>query len=326
MTSRERRTVNVWKMVKGEQRMIIVLTGENTYSRNAVLGQLVNAFIKEHGDFGLERLDGEEVEYDRMREALESLPFLASKKLVILRAPSANKQFVENAERLLSAVGDEIDVIVIEPKLDKRSVYYKFLKKLPGFQELNELDENGLSAWLSREAKHSGGVLSLADARHLVGRVGANQQLLANELQKLLAYDANITKQSIDLLVEPTPQSSIFDLLDAAFAGRAEVVMRLYDEQRRAKVEPQQIIAMIAWQLHVLALIKAAGDRDSTTIAKDAKINPYVVRKSASAVRGLSAATLKQYIHEALVLDTRLKSEALDADDATRHYLLMLSQ
>ena len=53
--------------------MITILSGENTYSRNAVLGQLVNAFIKEHGDFGLERLDGEEVEYDRMREALESL-------------------------------------------------------------------------------------------------------------------------------------------------------------------------------------------------------------------------------------------------------------
>ena len=47
---------------------------------------------------GLQRIDGEEVEYDAIREALESLPFLASKKLVVLRAPSANKEFVEKVE------------------------------------------------------------------------------------------------------------------------------------------------------------------------------------------------------------------------------------
>lgn len=305
--------------------MIWVFAGENAYQRNANLQQRVAAFVKEHGDFGLERLDGEEADYDRMREALESLPFLAGKKLVVLRAPSANKQFLENAERLLSAVADETDVIIIESKLDKRTAYYKFLKKLPGFTECAELDENGLAAWLSRQAKADGGTLSLSDARYLVGRAGPHQQLLASELQKLLAYQPAVTRASIDLLVEPTPQSSVFDLLDAAFAGRSADAMRLYDEQRQARVEPQQIIAMIAWQLHVLAIIKTAGDADPTIIAKEAKLNPYVVRKSSSVARALTLATLKQHVHSALVLDTRLKSQPLDADDALRHYLLALS-
>ncbi len=60
-----------------------------------------------------------------------SLPFLASKKLVVLRAPSANKQFVEQVETILASVSDTTDVIIIEPKLDKRSAYYKFLKSRP---------------------------------------------------------------------------------------------------------------------------------------------------------------------------------------------------
>ena len=40
----------------------------------------------------LERLDGEEASYDRMHEAVQSLPFLAPRKLIVLRAPGANQQ------------------------------------------------------------------------------------------------------------------------------------------------------------------------------------------------------------------------------------------
>lgn len=304
--------------------MIHVLTGPNEHQLSEVFHQMVDSFVAEYGDFGLERLDGEEAGYDRIREALESMPFLVSKKMVVLRAPSAQKQFVENAERLLSAVGEEADVVILEPKLDKRLSYYKFLKKLPGYQDFSELDENGLSAWLSRQAKNAGGSLSLADARYLVGRVGSNQQRLSNELQKLLTYNSEVGRANIDLMTEPSPQSSIFDLLDAAFAGRKREVMRLYAEQRMAKVEPQQIIAMIAWQLHVIALIKTAGDRDAATIARDARLNPYTVRKSGSVAREMSLSDVRLYIRDALVLDTRLKSEPLDADDALQLYLLQL--
>lgn len=305
--------------------MISVLTGSNAYSIRAEQTRLTSDFISKNGDFGLERIDGEDADYDRIREALESLPFLAAKKLVVLRNPSVNKQFVENAERLLKSVGDETDVIIVESKLDKRLAYYKFLKKLPGFQEQTELDENGLTAWLSRQAKSDGGMLSLADARYLVTRVGNDQQLLSNELDKLLTYSPTVTRQTIDLLVEPTAQSTVFDLLEAAFAGRTDLALRLYAEQRRAKVEPQQIIAMMSWQLHILALIKASGDRDPATIAQDAKLNPYVVRKSVGVARALTVAKLKQRIHDVLLLDTRLKSESLDADDTLQAYILKLA-
>src|SRR3546814_19438404 len=65
---------------------------------------------------------------------------------------------------------------------------------------------------------------------------------------------------SSDLL---TPQSTIFELLDAALSGNTRRALELYEEQRSMKVEPQQIIAMLAWQLHVLAVVKAAGERRS---------------------------------------------------------------
>lgn len=304
--------------------MIITLTGSNTFALKSYMDRLVKVFVDEHTDMGLERIDGEEVEYDRIRESLESLPFLASKKLVVLRAPSANKEFVERANKLLPEVPESTDVIIVEPKLDKRSAYYKFLKKTTDFKEYNELDEYGLAKWLVEQAKLHGASLQSGDAKYLVERVGANQQMLANEITKLAAYDEKITRASIDLLTEPNPQSTVFQLLDAAFTGNGKQVMKLYQEQRASKVEPQQIIAMLAWQLHVLSVIKTAGERSDDEIARDARINPFVLRKSRAIARNLQPQKLQKLIADLTELDLKLKSVSIDADDAVQAYLLSI--
>lgn len=305
--------------------MTVVLTGENSFGLRAELNKLVAAFLAEHGDMALERLDGEDATFERIQEALQSLPFLASRKMVVLRSPSSNKQFVEHAERLIKELPETTDVILVEPKLDKRLSYYKFLKKATDFRDFAPIDRSGLARWLSQTAKEQGGQLTQADAAYLVDRVGANQQLLGNELDKLLLHDPKISRTSIELLTEATPQSTIFELLEAAFAGNMRRARMLYDEQRALKVEPQQIIAMLAWQLHVLALIKAAGSRSPEQVAREAKLNPFVVRKSAAIARKLSLPQLKLLVANLLKIDIRLKREPLDPDEALQNYLLQSS-
>ena len=308
--------------------MITTLTGPNNFLLRHKLDELVAAFLAEHDEMGLERVDGEEAEYDRIAEALTSLPFLASKKLIVLRAGSANKKFAEQAEKLLSEVPETTDVIIIEPKLDKRSAYYKYLKKATDYQELVELDINGLARWLSQQAKTAGAELGSSDARFLVERVGLNQQMLAHELDKLLLYKPEtkkIDRQTIELLTEAAPQSTVFELLEAAFAGNAKRTMALYQEQRTLKVEPQQIIAMLGWQLHILALVKTAAGRSPDQIAKEAKVSPYVVKKTVGIARNISPGELKSLVADLLTIDSRLKRESLDADEVLQTYLLRVA-
>lgn len=305
--------------------MILCLTGENSFSLQVELNRLVSRFVDEHGDLALERLDGEEADFAHIREAVTGLPFLAAKKLVVLRAPSKNKQFLEGFEQLFNDLPETNDIAIVEPKLDKRLVYYKWLKKSTDFQEFPELDLGGLSHWLTDEAKRQNGSLNPADARYLVERVGQSQQLLSSELEKLLIYDQNISRDTINLLTDPAPQSTVFELLEAAFAGRQKRAQDLYAEQRAQRVEPQAIIAMLAWQLHVLAIIKTAGDRSADQIAKESRLNPFVVRKSQSIARNIGLPNLKQLIADLLRIDTQIKTTAIDPDEALQHYLLNLS-
>ncbi len=305
--------------------MILTLTGTNDFALRAGLAELRQAFVKTHGDIGLEQYDGAELDPVRLPSIVQASPFLAAHRMVIIRNPSAQKAVQEALEQLLADVPETTDLVIVEQRPDKRTSYYKTLQKQTDFREYAELDERGLAQWLVTEAKNRGGSISLSDANYIVQRVGANQLLLSNELQKLLSYQPAITRAHIDELTEPTPQSSVFDLLDAALAGDRRQVLRLYHEQRQQKVEPLAIMAMMAWQLHVLALLKTAGQRRPEDIAREAKVSPFVIRKSQRAAQKCTLHQLKQWIADAARLDVRLKSEPIDADNALQHYLLQLS-
>ncbi len=306
--------------------VIVTLTGANDFLRKAELRKLVASFVAEHTDMAVERYDGDESDPARMRESVGSLPFLTQRKLVVLYQPGKQKAFAEHIVAILKEVAETSDVIIIEPKLDKRLSYYKQLKKATDFREFGDLDANGLARWATDYAKEQGGVLSASDAGLLIDRVGPYQQLLSSELTKLITYDSDITKENIELLTDKAPQSTVFELLDAAFSGNAKHAIELYHEQRALKVEPQAIVAMLSWQLHVLALIKTADDRSADDIARQAKLNPYVVRKTQGLARAIDKLRLKKLLADLLQLDVRSKTSAINLDEALQLYLLQVAQ
>jgi DNA polymerase-3 subunit delta len=308
--------------------MIITIAGENDYLRQAEVSGLVAEFTKDYSaDFGIERLEGEDVEYVAIQDAVQSLPFLSPKKLVILYEPSKKKKFTEEAETILKNVDDRVDLIIVEPKIDKRSTYYKYLKKNTDYREFLTADFNTLINWAGKYVKEKGRNLNSSDSRLLIERVGVNQLTLKNELDKLLDYNKNIDAKSIKEMTEKTPQSTIFELIDAAVNGDRASTIKLYEEQKAQKVEPQQIMALVGWQLHVLALIKSCyKDKEISAnhIAEQTKLSPFVVRKNMQIANKLSADKLGRIIDRALKLDIRLKSESINQHEAIEYYLLSI--
>lgn len=305
---------------------MITLTGDNDFGRQQALETLIADFEAEHGALAIERLEGSDTTRAAIEAALQSIPFLASRKLVVLKEPSKLVEFSDHAEHILADVPESTDVIIVEPKLDKRKVYYKVLQKQTDFQNFAALDEQGLAKWLVERAHHAQATISMADARYLIERVGANQLLLANELDKLTLYDPKITRQTIELLTEASPQSSVFQLIEAAVMGKPAAALKLYAEQRAQKVEPAQIIALLTWQLHTLAVLKAAQQQAPDDIAKQAGLNPFVVRKNQSIAQRLSLQQLTELANELLQIDVALKRSYLDADEALQGYLLHLAR
>lgn len=304
--------------------MVITLTGSNILTLRRRLNKLVEKFIEEHGELALERIDASESSLETMLDSIQSLPFLSAKKMVIIREPGSNKQVAENIEQLISSAGESTELIIYEPEPDKRTAYYKSLQKNTKLEQFSELDNSGLARWLVEEAGSQGGQLSLSEANYLIERTGAGQQQLANELEKLLLYDKHITRKSIELLTDTTPQGKIFDLLDAAFGNDKRRALRMYAEQRLQKVEPQAIMAMLIWQVHLITVAKLGEGKDAAVIASDTGMKSYPINKASALAGKLSSTQLKKMISELLRIDVQSKTSSLDLDEALKTYIVTL--
>ncbi|MCA9329433.1 DNA polymerase III subunit delta [Candidatus Saccharibacteria bacterium] len=302
--------------------MIITITGVNNFLISEELKNRTSAFTAEYGEFGYERLFAKDHEYHSLLDRVKTLPFLAEKRLIVLDEPSGNKKLCDNIVDFINSVNEQTELIIVEPKFDKRSLLYKTLKKQTTFNEYIELDEPSLVRWMVDMVTKNGGKLSTSNARLLVQRIGSNQLRINNELKKLICYNPLITSDSINLLTVKTAQSSTFDLLNSVFAGNIKYSLELYNEQRQQKVEPLYIMGLIAWQLYALSIVKNSKGLAVSDIASRAKLNPFVVRKSLDLATKINQSKLINLVSRTLLLDVRLKSEPIDADDAIKELLI----
>lgn len=300
--------------------MIYFLAGGNNFAINQRLNELLDPFIVQYGNIAVERIDADELPAELIIEAISGLSLLSPDKMVVARGVS-DKDLIT---KLLDIdIPEQTTVIVILGKVDKRASYYKVLKTHTGFEIFDEPSFQNLPAWVQRYAKNNNGEISYIDSRNLVEKVGINQVMLKNELDKLIIYNPKISKQTIDLLVESRPQSSTFMLLKSAFGGRTKDVERIYKELRLQKVEPPIIVGLIGWQLHILAVIKTAKDKTPAEIAKQTKLNLFSIKNSLELAQKLSLSDIKRMVKDVCELDVLIKSVNVDIDQAM---LLFLTQ
>lgn len=302
--------------------MITTLTGKNSHALQASLQKLVEDARKQSGEFGVERFDASETDVDILLQAVQSLPFLSSRKLVIIKDIQSNAQILERIAELVDRTAESVDVVIVEPKLDKRKNSYKLLKKLTTMQEFTELNPRDLPRRIVQEVKSLGGSISLSDASYLMDRIGSNQQRLMREIEKLLIRSVDIDRHAIDEMTDQSVQSTIFSLLDAAFAGNRKQAIEIYREQRSARVDPQYILAMLTWQLTGLSLAvfsKTKSEQELVSVGQ----SPFTARKSLNLARNVSKADIRRMVKDLSELDAKIKTSA-DADSALELYLLSL--
>lgn len=290
----------------------------------STLKKHVDSFVRDNGEMGVERFDAEEKEAAEIISSFSSTSLFAPKKLVIIKGIAKNQELAEKIEELITKANEDAELIIIEPKLDKRGKLYTKLKKETILTEFQEVHPGSLSAWVVKETIARGGRINNSTAKRLVDKAGSNQELLSSEIDKLLIYNPEITEQSVDLLVEANPHSKTFELVDAVFKRDLRRVERLYEEQRALKVDPNQIIGLIAWQLHLLAAVKVAAGRSQLEISKDLGVRPEAVASSMRLANGITMSELMDMIERLLKIDYKIKQQAVDKDDALLFWLLSL--
>lgn len=307
--------------------MIQTLTGTNVYARGQALGRATEAFLAEHSGAAVERYDGATLEASELLEAVRATSLFAPQKLMIIRGGGANPAFAGQIEDFIAARDPDVTVLLVEDQLDKRGSYYKTLKKQTDFHEFPELDRSALIKFADEYVRQLDASIAPGDAGYLVDKIGAHQQRLANELDKLALLGGRIDRARIDQLVEGSSEETAFALLDAVFVSGSSEQLRDRVQQLARHEDAYKFMGLLASQFYNLALVWSFGDQSEDSIAKASGLHPFVVKKLRRAARGVSAARLRQMTDQLVRADRQLKQvPAHAAWDTVTRLLLQLAR
>jgi DNA polymerase-3 subunit delta len=288
--------------------MITVLSGENSFEVQQSLQAITRAF-----DGTVEKIDGSELDLKQLPDLIMGGTLFADKRLVVIKQLSENKAIWPVLSEWLPRISDDIHLVLVEPKLDKRTKTYKDLQKvatMTDYPAWSERDIAKAEQWVAGEAKALGCDMDNACVRLLVNRVGPDQWLLHQALQKLAVLD-RITTDVIAEIIEANPVENVFDLFESALRGNAAKVKQMIETLELSE-DPYRLFGLLSGQAFQLAALAVAGDRPSAEVAKDLGVHPYGLGKLTTYARKLGRPGATKVIAAFAVAEAGMKSSATE--------------
>lgn len=296
--------------------MITLLTGENSYGVEQVLRQLT-------ADFSgvVEKFDGGDLELKQLPDLLMGVNLFSEKRMVVIRGLSQNKSVWEALPEWLARLSDDIHLVLVESKPDKRTKTYKTLQKdaeVHEFKPWTERDVRTAEKWAEGQAIEK---LTSNAARLLVARVGVDQWQLAQAIEKLSVYDA-ITEDLIRENIEAQPHENVFVLFETALKGDTKRVQEMIATLSLGE-EPYQLFGLLSGQVFQLAALAAAREGDD--VAKDLGAHPFVLSKLKPYARECGVRRASEIVATFTTADEAMKTSSIDPWLAIERALLGIS-
>lgn len=238
---------------------VLLVCGDDEFAVKGRAKEIYRKWTVEFGGMDHEILDaavangGEALQViNRLREALNTLPFFGGAKVVWLQNcnflgddRTAGSALVTDAmgdlARMLKEFKwDNVRLLVSAGKVDKRKVFYKTIEKIGGIEILNgwSIDDKDwmdrAEAAAARQLKDLGKDIADDALRKLAGSVGPNSRLLSQEVEKLALFVGerrSITVSDVAQIVTRNKQARAFALGDAFGDRNLPKVLRCLDEE-----------------------------------------------------------------------------------------------
>ena len=278
-------------------------------------------------DMNTARLEARSMGEDDLNNAVNAMPFLAKRRLVLLQNPSSKynnsstrKKFIEFLEKT-----PETTRLVmfesVEPKDAEKHWLVRWAEKnskliqtkafmLPRLKDM--------TGWIVNETKNQGGKIEPRAAEMLKDMVGVDTRQAGMEIAKLLAY-ANwartITAQDVEAVCIVTSQQSVFDFVDALANGNGKSAQNLL--HRLLETEDDFALwGMVIRQFRLLIqareILDARGNQND--VARALGVHPFVAEKTTQQAARFSIEALEYIYRKLLTIDEGVKTSQMTLD------------
>lgn len=292
-----------------------LLYGEDIFSSRKKLEEIKSRFFDSNmGNINITILEGEEVNLEALKKAICLVPFLAKKRLIIIKnfLLKGKKEVKDQAVRFLDEIPDfAISVFYEEGDLDKSSALFRKLKADKKVENFPLLSQYSMTEWCEREIRKKCGKIERDALNKLVAIIGPDLWRASLEIDKLTSYRKYklITKEDVSLLVKEEIHPNIFALIDALGARDIKKAYRLLDELLSSGENESYILSMIAYQFRNLLIIKDLLESQKSLSASG--LRPFVLGKAKVQAQNFTKDQLKNIYGKLLETDLHIKNGSL---------------
>lgn len=332
---------------------IILLFGDDAQAIAEAAARLESAAAGDAalGDLNLSRFDLEDrsISDEQVQSAIYALPFLAEKRLVILRNPFARYKTAEASQRLihlLETMPPTTQLVLVVPDRPQGKEGWEIMDdKKRGkpllewarkagaralVRELRLPRPHEMTDWILRRARQEGGQFTPRAAAELAALTGNDTGIAAQEVRKLLTYVDYKRAVEVDDVQEVAAsdgQADVFKMVDAIAAGETRTALRhlkiLLEEE-----DPARLFGMVIRQYRLLILAREALDQGITApadIARRLKLHPYAAENLTRQAQRLNLTKLEGAYRLILAADQMIKSGQADFETALQTLIVQLA-
>ena len=311
---------------------VLLFEGEEEQLKQEALSLLRAAFLPA----GMEALNEtvlEDPEADRLIADAETQPFMADRRLVIVRDYPALTGRAEADEKLLSWLPSVPETTILlfycTGKPDGRKKLYAAVKKLGGIVTFAPLRGAELVRFVTDAFKEAGKECDARTAEYLIFTVGDDAGLLKTEIRKLASYAGErpvIVASDVSALATPSTECTVFQMVDAVVTGQKSRALTLLRNQLLSGTDRMAILAMLLRQYRLLQHIKimqyekCSGDFIRSALG----VPPFAVEQYMRQASGYTGGQVKSAVRICFDTEYAVKSGRIAQEGAVESVVIRL--
>ncbi len=163
-----------------------------------------------------------------------------------------------------------------------------------------------------------------------LSKTGAYMGNIDRELEKLLCYTLDktvIEAGDVEAIATEQTTNKIFDMVNAIAEHNQRRALDLYYDLLALKEPPMRIMYLITRQFQILLNIRDMSGKgfDNQTMARNAGIPPFAVKRNVTQAKGFTMAQLKQALCDGVELEKSVKTGRMNDQMAVELFIVQYS-
>jgi len=264
----------------------------------------------------------EDVDFDNVVKALETLPMFVDRKLIYVKLTSKDFKNESKLDDYLKNINPS-SVLVVSVG---NSGYLKSIEKHFEVVDCNRLSREVVFPFVVNELKKSNKTINKDACECLCDYCNCDLAKITNELTKCVSYIGDrevITTDDVKLLVSKSVEFQIFELTEALAKKNTAKVYEILGVLKTKKDEYRGLLALIYKHFRRLFMVSIASE-NKAELSKMLGVHEYAITKSQEQARLFTKKQLKEINDICHKLDFDMKQSNMTPENAIDYIILKI--